>query len=280
MVNAFGTAKKLIPAKIRAKLKPFYLKWSLRHFRRPEVVFITRHGFHIKLDPINRAVDEYVFIHRNWEPDIAAVIQAKLKPGNVFVDVGANIGYFSMLSASIVGKRGKVISFEPIKRLAEQIRFSADYNHFKNIDIENLAMGSIPAVMTLEIMPGNVGGSSLVKQINSGQSEVVNVSTLDEELKNYDRIDLIKIDVEGYEFQVLKGAENIIKSCKPEIILEFSPSVYAKQKVNNTKKILELIISLNYSIQDLNYGYPCLNINEYISDLGLKQTNLLLTYKK
>ena len=275
IASLYSNFKKLIPAKIRLKFKPIYLKFFLRNFNKKTIVYIKKYQFHIALNPINRAVDEYIFIHRDWEPDIAKFIQSQLKMGDTFIDIGANIGYFSMLGASIVGTSGHVISFEPIGRLADQIKCSSRTNGLNNIKIKKLALGNNPCKMTLEIMPGNIGGSSLVKNINSGLSEEIFVSTLDLQLKDIKRVDLIKIDVEGFEYEVLKGGQDTISKHLPVIILEFSPSVYGRQKEDNSKNILKFLMARNYKILDIDYGYKCDNIDEYILKLGKRQTNLL-----
>jgi len=278
MGSIYKTSKKFVPAKIRLRLKPFYMRWVLRKFTEPVKIWIKKHQFFIWLDPKNRAVDDYIFIHRQWEPDIASIIKAHLCVGDMFVDIGANIGYFSLLGASLVGPTGQVISFEPISYVADQLKMSVRANHYENVKINNMALGAKPSVMELEIMPGNVGGSSLVKNIRSGQTESVQVSTLDQELAYFEDIRLIKIDVEGYEYEVLLGAQETIKKYKPTIILEFSPSVYGRQKIDNSRSILKFVLDNEYQIRDLDYGYPCVDIDEYLLKLGTKQTNLLLTY--
>ena len=278
MGGIYKTLKKLVPTRIRMRLKPFYMRWALRRFTQPAKIWIKKHRFFIWLDPENKAVDDYIFIHGHWELDIAKIIEEHLCVGEIFIDIGANIGYFSLLGASIVGPTGRVIAFEPISRVADQFRMSVQANNHKNVEISNMALGAKSAVMKLEIMPGNVGGSSLVKNIGSGHSECVKVSTLDNELADFEDISVIKIDVEGYEYEVLKGAQETIKKYKPTIIMEFSPSVYGRQKVNNSRNILSLLLDHKYQIRDLDYGYPCSDIDEYLQKLGTKQTNLLLTY--
>jgi len=278
MENLYKISKKLIPNKIRMRLKPFYMRWALQRFTQPVKIWIKKYKFFIWLDPRNRAIDEYIFIHRNWEVDIARIIEEHLKLGEVFVDIGANIGYFSLLGASVVGPTGQIYAFEPISRVEQQLKMSVKANNYENVKIKNMALGAKPSVMHLEIMPGNVGGSSLVKNIGSGQSESVKVSTLDKELAHSEAVSIIKIDVEGYEYEVLLGAQETIKKYKPTIILEFSPSVYRRQKVDNSRNILSLMIDNKYQIRDLDFGYPCLDMDDYLQKLGAKQTNLLLTH--
>ena len=82
----------MIPARVRKFFKPYYLSWSLRKFKDNQIVKVVDGPiiFEIEIDPRNGAVDEYIFMHKNWEPYISEVIRRKLKIGDVFVDVGAN----------------------------------------------------------------------------------------------------------------------------------------------------------------------------------------------
>jgi FkbM family methyltransferase len=263
MRDIYQQTKKLLPQSLRKLFKPLYLKWSLRNFKQPELVVIPRYGFKIEVDPQNVAVDEYIYMHRNWETHIGELIAKELKAGDVFVDIGANIGYFSLLASGVVGVSGRVIAFEPIKRVAEQFSRSVAKNGFQNVQIRQIALGNEKAEMKLSIVPGNVGGSSLVKDINSGVSEMVSVSTLDSELNNIP-VQVIKIDVEGFEYEVLLGAKSVLSLWRPTLLLEFSPNVYSRRDSQISQKIL-----------DIENRVPVKNVEEYLTKLGTKQTNLL-----
>ena len=133
----YNTVKKYIPASVRSVLKPLYQAWALRNFTEPEIV-VVRDGsaeFSIALDRQNGAVDEYIFMHRNWEPQVGKVLHQQLATGGVFVDVGANIGYFSLLASSLVGESGKVVAFEPLPQLVNQIRRSAAENDYRWLQV-------------------------------------------------------------------------------------------------------------------------------------------------
>lgn len=275
MIDVYLTIKKIFPRQFRLFFKPFYLKWKLRNFNKPQIIKIKNYNFSIWLDPANRAVDEYIFIHRNWETRIGAVIEKHLSEGAVFVDAGANIGYFSLQAASVVGSTGAVVAFEPIARVAQQITKSASVNQFNNITVRPVALGSQPGTLTLSLMSGNIGGSSLVKDIPGSKKEIVEVTTLDIELSNQTRVDVIKIDVEGYELEVLQGAKRVLDIHRPVLVMEFSPSVYEKRDSGNAKSILELLQSYEYTISDIERGVVVDNIDVYLKELGREQTNLL-----
>lgn len=228
------------------------------------------------MDPQNAAVDQYIYMHRNWETHIGELIARELKAGDVFVDIGANIGYFSLLAAQLVGKSGAVYGFEPIARVAKQFARSVQANDHSNVFVRQLALGNAVAQMQLSIMPGNVGGSSLVKQIDSGLTETVQVSTLDREIGSQ-KVDFIKIDVEGYEYEVLLGARHVLATYAPKLVLEFSPRVYARRDPTIARSILELLRNLGYTIYDIEQQRIVEDIDSYIASLNTEQTNLFAT---
>lgn len=279
MKDYYLTFKKMLPQSVRSFLKPTYLRWSLRNFKEQTVVPIKKYNFQIILDPQNGAVDEYIFIHRNWETAIASVLDQYLKPGDVFVDVGANIGYFSLQAATLLKEKGTVIAFEPLSRIAQQLRDSVVANNFSNVIVKQLAIGAVSSQKKIEIQPGNVGGSSLVKELGSTMTETVAVSTLDQELRDLDRVNLMKIDVEGYEYEVLHGGIEILKRHQPKLVLEFSPNVYARRDKKMAKNILELLMTeLGYRVYDLEWGMYVDDIDVYLAKLGRKQTNLVASF--
>jgi len=268
--------KKMIPARVRKFFKPYYLSWSLRKFKDNQIVKVVDGPiiFEIEIDPRNGAVDEYIFMHKNWEPYISEVIRRKLKIGDVFVDVGANIGVFTLLAAKIVGETGKVMAFEPIPRLVEQIGRSARLNQFSNIKVIQKAVGASPANMRLASSSHNIGGSTLVEENNAEEFHNVSVSALDSELANQPKIDLIKIDVEGFEYEVLLGAKEVMSKHQPKIILEFSPSLYSKQRNQTSSSILSLLISSGYQCVDIQTKQIADDISDFLIKLGDKQTDL------
>lgn len=155
-----------------------------------------------------------------------------LKKGDIFIDVGANIGYFSAVGAGLIGKKGEVHCFEPVphffKRLLILQKMNDEYKFFLNY----FALGEIPGVYELEATPSD---SSFVPnyinpKLSKGKFKGA-VRRLDDYLfeRNIENIALIKIDVEGYEFPVLKGLSRYFEQKKdnlPPIVVEIIPRAY------------------------------------------------------
>jgi FkbM family methyltransferase len=144
-----------------------------------------------------------------WEPDISAVFEELVRPGDIVLDVGANIGYFSLLASQLTGPSGLVVAVEAwpatVKLLEENIRT----NGCDNIRVVNIAASASPGRLTLYPGPGNnIGRVSMTEQIKTfgGRPLVVEAQPLDallspEELR---RVSVIKIDVEGGERPILE----------------------------------------------------------------------------
>lgn len=231
------------------------MKIRLVNFWQPEFVpiYFNGYSFDILIDPKNGHIDNFIFINRVWGEMISDVLLDNLCLGGTFIDVGANIGYFSLFASRLVGSNGTVQAFEPVKRLSTQFSASIRKNNFDNIYLHRYACGSETREMNMMVNEQNAGSSSLIEAKNQFGSvrEHIQVKKMDDILKNIQRIDMMKIDVEGYEFEVLKGAENLIKKHKPKIIFEFSPVIYEASLAGSSLQLLKFLTEHHYAIQTL-----------------------------
>lgn len=207
-------------------------------------------GIMIYLDLLDHGVSLGALFDQ-YELEETGFILGALSSGSVFVDIGANIGWYSLKASKIVGEKGHVIAFEP--RLSTFLYFkkSIELNEFKNIEVHNIALSNIAGEGTLEwdIGINNPGSSRLVKQSSqSFSSQHVTVSTLDQILDPDREIDFIKIDVEGAEPLVFHGAASTLKRTKPMILSEISPAYL--RNVSN-------ISVWDYLSQMGQHGYSC-----------------------
>ncbi len=278
----YDKIKKRIPSPLRSLLKPWYQSWHFRTFigRQLVPIYNDEVQFFLELDRKNGAVDEYIFIHRNWELQVGQVLHEQLQPGGVFVDVGANIGYFSLLAATLVGESGRVIAFEPLPRLVGQIRRSAVHNHYQWLKVVPKALGDVAGSMELVLSAHNIGGSSLVTPNRIGERVTVEVSTLDFELADLERIDVIKIDVEGFEYEMLQGAQQTLERCRPTLVLEFSPHFYKERSTTMETEILTLLRQLGYTFTILQTGKTADDIDTLLTLIKGEQVDLLCTITK
>lgn len=234
--------------------------------------------FNILLSHTNGTVDDNIHQHGIWDEYVLNVLKRYLKRESVFVDVGANIGFFSLYASNICNK---VIAFEPVSVLHNQFTSSITKNGIKNIDLRMKACGARSSHMKIELMRGNMGASSFVR--NSGnvyESKIVEVVTLDSCIGNQ-VIDLIKIDVEGFEPEVFNGAKKIIRRCKPIIVFEFSPILYEDRQCGLSLELLELLDGFGYDIFDTKSYTNVRDKDNFIKELMIKsaQSDLLCVPK-
>jgi len=179
-------------------------------------------GLKIEVNPyIDKGVESALFFTGTYEAGTLSFISEHLNEGDCFVDIGANIGLMSIIAAQKVGFHGRVISIEPNPSTAEILHRNITYNHVKNIEVIPMALGSKPGKAL--IFPNwhiNRGGASLIRKGDGEAGIEVEVSTLDSLLnKLNNKPKMLKIDVEGFELEVLRGASKCLQHKNPPIII-------------------------------------------------------------
>lgn len=154
-----------------------------------------------------------------YEPHVSNLIEAHLRPGDVFWDVGANAGYHTLKAARVVGPEGKVIAFEPIPEAVTIIEDQLALNAIRNVQIEQAAVGDKVGSVVLRRMP-NILMSTLDGVIEQGEPIDVRGTTLDEMVAKHGAPDVIKMDIEGAEVLALPGGEALFSSARrPRMLL-------------------------------------------------------------
>jgi FkbM family methyltransferase len=155
---------------------------------------------------------------------ITKLLTRALGDGDVFFDIGANVGFYSCFAAPLCGKSGAVHAFEANPYLIPHLRRSAELNKpAANIVINDVAVGK-EANQTLQLFdPEWIGSSSLFKQawLNTSSSVSVPVTTIDEyrRARKIERLDVVKIDIEGGELDAMRGMQQTFEVCAPKLII-------------------------------------------------------------
>ncbi len=203
------------------------LWWGFRFRGTPKVVRL-RTGQLMIVDPTDY-LQCLIYYLGMFEPHCINLLEKLLKGGDTFIDIGGNIGLFSMVASSKVGAAGKVITFEPAPFHCETIRKNIRLNNFSNIDLYETALGDAPGEVEL-VMPkgGNQGSYSISFQSNAEHEilkAVVPVSKLDDIVQknkiSLENLSLIKMDIEGAEMLALGGMEELFKRL-PSVLIEFN----------------------------------------------------------
>lgn len=200
----------------------------------------------------NDYIGQHILTSRSYEPHVTKLIKNILKMDDVFLDIGANLGYFTMLASSIVKEQGKVIAFEPNPQNLQLIYSSIQENHAKNIDVYPFAASNHKNILRF-VTVGSNGGIVTEHALAQQYNFLVQSVILDTMLKNEPAINLIKMDVEAHEPYALAGMINLIKQHKPKLITEFHPWAL---KINNPGKPIEFlnqVINLGYKISIIQF---------------------------
>jgi len=202
-----------------------------------------------------------------------------LEPGMVFVDVGANIGYFSLLAAKLVGQEGKVYAFEPEPGNHGLLRKNIEINSYSNIQAIQKAISDKTESTLLFLSALDTGSHSLYSEAARGVQESVEITTttIDEflESEGWPSINLMKIDVEGAELGVLAGMESLVeRSPNMKLVVEYCPFLIQSTGANPSD-LLTKLSSMKFLIQiiDDSKGVMPLETSDLMSitDKLLKQ---------
>ncbi len=268
------------------KLKSLLKKDPFFHFNYKDISFL------IALDPKNGYVDEKICDDGVFEPEMLDEFIKYIHDGMTFADIGANIGQHTLFASRLVGENGHVISFEPIPHLYEQIKKSVEGNKMHNVKVINAGCGNREETLNIYMDSSNLAASSLIipNTTNKLTTTPVHIIRPEPILLPYKKIDVIKIDVEGYEYQTLLGLEKILERDKPVIFLEYTPTFYEKNKGENKEHdgllLLAFLQKHGYKIKDLEGKYSSESkdlvawgkrFDELTKHLPHRQTNIICT---
>ena len=228
-IKRFVRALKLLftdPYNFLLRTKPYVMK------AKSGKIQINGIHFNIELE-LDSAMHSMYF--GGYQLEITRLLKKYLKEGDTFVDVGANIGYISAFALGLVGKTGEVHSFEPVPQYFERLKNikkdNPSYRHY----INGVALGENEGTATISVTNlKNIGWNTMVPGFmppGTVKEKVdIAVSTLDRYLakRNIQKLKLVKIDTEGYEFPVIKGFQEYLRAAKelPIIVIEVAPPAY------------------------------------------------------
>lgn len=208
--------------------------------------WVKTNGFYLKIMP-NSSMDLSYFMGDTPSHEVIGIEVDKLTKGANFVDVGANIGYFSFCAALKVQSEGTIYSFEPSYREYSRFIEGIQKNHFRNILPMNVAIGNLNGTVQLNNFSNHHSGLNSVLTDYNVDSYNVYLYTLDSILGLDKDIDLIKIDVEGFEMNVLLGCEKLFESKKiKKLVIEITPELLGKAGFSK-KQLYDYLYSYGYS---------------------------------
>jgi FkbM family methyltransferase len=161
-----------------------------------------------------------------FEPRETRLVKELLNPGDTFIDVGAHIGWFTTVGACRVGGAGRVLACEPYPPNAALLKRNLVQNDCNNVRLVEAALGSLPGIIALAKAGGDSGGVTALEWAWDGRVEVP-ITTLDEIADGLGSVALIKVDVEGWEAHVLRGAARTLLHTE-RVLIEINPAALKK----------------------------------------------------
>lgn len=210
---------------LKRRLLREWLDVGLRQNPRTARTVRTRYGQHLRMPTSMDLIARMVYSTGCWEPCLSAFVASRIRPGDGFIDIGANLGWYSTLASQLVGPTGTVVAIEPA---AEQLRHNLELNGCGNVRIAEAAVTATPTQVTLYIPDrGNVGATTTLRPGHHAAEFTANGLPLRDLVRHneIERAKIVKIDVEGAEGVVLAGLLPLVPQLRPdcEILVEISP---------------------------------------------------------
>jgi FkbM family methyltransferase len=221
------------------------------------IAVVKRRGIRWNLD-LNEGIDFSIYLIGGFEPRTLRLYQKIIKPGYTVLDIGANVGSHTLPLARLVGNNGRVVAFEPTAFAYRKLIVNIGLNpELSPRIIPRQAM--LVADSRSRLLPGlfsswPLENSGDLHEEHKGRlmdTSGASVETIDDAVDrlNLSRIDFLKIDVDGYEYPVLKGGLQTLKIHKPSIIMEFAPYLI---KLEEFCDMVDLLLELGYRFHNAN----------------------------
>ena len=202
-------------------------------------------GYKLATMPNDKGISSELVMYGIHEPLTTAIISSEIKDGMTWLDIGSNIGYFAFLENKLAGKKGSVIAIEPSPLIFEILKNNVKLQINSNIKIFSFACGNENG--EVNFCTSNSSNLSRIENLEiSHNDKMINVSkiemkTIDSFLKNkeFDRLDFVRFDTEGFEFKIYQGMRETIKKYKPMLCFEFHKTFLGLEKTLEFLKILQ-----------------------------------------
>ena len=205
------------------------------------------HGDAFTVLPGDHGISRELSVYQIHEPLTTELVKRFLKPGMNVVDIGGNLGYYALLEAQMVGDTGRVIAIEPVAANFAQLSKNVAANGYCNITLENVAIGTTNGSAPMYLSKKS-NWHSLHPTPWETREVTVRVSTLDSLLARLElpSVDLIRMDLEGYEIEVIRGMKSTIKKYRPRLLIELHPQLVGPQAMVTFLKQLK---GLGYELE-------------------------------
>lgn len=245
----------------------------------------TQFGHKMYVDTRDISLSPHILLDGFWEPSTGNVLRSIIKPGMVVVDVGANMGYFSLLMASLTGPDGKLVAFEANPEVFRHLSRNLEINGYRRFaDCQMTAVMSKAGSMVFKRLRDHMGSSGfyLTEEIAPMYHDKLDEITvpcisLDEYFADENSyIDVIKIDVEGAETEVIAGARKVLeRSPRPQIVMEYTPGAEGR---GGNMAAIEMLVGMGFQMWGIGDDSTIRSVT--FADLESAQDLMMLYMKR
>lgn len=253
--------------------------WALRNWflsakDPPRHIAKLKGGDRMLLRP-GQYFDQRLYLWGSWEDDIRRCLTALIRPGDTFVDVGAHVGYFTLMGSRLVGETGKVFAFEPVSESRASLCENLCINHVKNVTVHSCALWESEQMLSIQRTNPRNDSTIRLRPQRLRDSYAVPAMTLDQVLKGENNIHFLKIDVEGDELRVLKGFSKHLASSNETLILCEITESLLRQVSDSVELLCQWLAHWGY--KPFFIDSPCLELATPEAIAAREQTNVLFS---
>jgi FkbM family methyltransferase len=180
-----------------------------------QILSRTFYNYHIHVDVSRSSAQRALYFEGTRFVEERHLLQSLLAPGMSVVDVGANIGYYTLMFHKVVGDAGRIICFEPESNNLRELKLNVSRNDLRNVQVFEAAVGDKDGSIKFA---GGINGT--ISDVGELEVPIYRLDSL-----IADHVDFVKIDVEGFEGAVLSGAEQVIERYRPTLFVEIHPDL-------------------------------------------------------
>jgi len=244
--------------------------WFFLKFRKNNRLEQTIHGQKMYLSVYDFGISKELAIYKTHEPLATKLFRASIKKGMNIIDIGANIGYYVLIESQIIGSKGKIIAIEPQQENISLLRLNIKRNHLQNVKIIEAAIGDYCKQGKLYVNKRASNTHSLLpfysnESQDNWKTQEVKIYSIDALTRKLNfPVDFIRMDIEGYELNAIKGMNQTLKRYKPSLAIELHYDVLGMKGV---VKLLEILKQNGYKakhISDRDKDFAWIKNNETI----------------
>ena len=234
--------------------------------------------YDIQLLPSDVGISKELSVFGIHEPLTTKVIQDEIKDGMYCFDLGGNIGYYAVIESNLVGRQGKVFAVEPSPLNYNLLKTNLDNQKMDNFSVFNIAIGDKDG--EIEFIVTEKSNLCKVKTSDKEVNELENIKVIKVQSKtldsfvlenNIEKIDFLRMDLEGYEYNVIMSSKSILEKYKPKLLMEIHWTIGTEKTI----EFLKFLQNLNYEIKYFmlrKYDIPmCASPSKHIEKISMNQ---------